>query len=133
MYKWDNGYKLGLPKIDEQHKKLFDLAEELYILFRDEFCIDKYDKIIEKINGLKEYTIFHFNTEEAYMQEIGYKKYLSHKVDHDDFIKTVNNIDMDMIDEGHDDFILELLKFVTTWISDHILQKDALIINKANM
>lgn len=132
MYHWNDTYKIEVPKIDEQHEKLFDLAEELYVLFKDEFCIDKYDKIVEKINGLKEYTIFHFNTEEAYMQEIGYKKFLSHKVDHDDFIKTVTNINLDMIDEGHDDFILELLTFVTTWISDHILQKDALIPKKTN-
>lgn len=130
MYSWNDNYKLGVPKIDEQHRRLFELAEELFVLYKDEFCFDKYDRIIQQIGELKDYTIFHFDTEESYMREIGYKKYLSHKVDHDDFIKTVNNIDMNMIDEGHDQFIFELLEFVTKWISDHILEKDMLIVAK---
>ncbi|MCM0647693.1 hemerythrin family protein [Clostridium swellfunianum] len=128
MIKWKEDYVLGIEIIDEQHKKLFEIAERAFNLLKDEFRTDKYDAIIEILGELKDYTVFHFKSEEDYMMSIGYRKVLSHKVYHNDFIETINNVDLSKIDKNQDEYIMELLGFVVKWIDEHILQQDKQII-----
>ncbi|MRY42955.1 bacteriohemerythrin, partial [Parabacteroides distasonis] len=40
MYEMKEEYKIGIDQIDEQHKKLFELADKAYTLLKDEFAID---------------------------------------------------------------------------------------------
>ncbi|MDX9873185.1 MAG: bacteriohemerythrin [Clostridia bacterium] len=122
--KWDDQYLTGIEKIDEQHKRLFEIAGSLYDLLRNDVYIDKYDRIMIVLDELKEYTDFHFKTEENFMKETGYKKYLSHKARHDDFIAKVNGLDLNEIDENQEDYLAEILDFVCMWIRNHILSED---------
>lgn len=124
MILWRNDYLLGIDKIDKQHKELFRIAADIYELMKNQLITDKYDKILHLISELKDYTIFHFSSEEAYMQSIGYRKFFSHKVEHDDFIEKINNVDMDKVDLDHEQYLLEILDFVVNWISKHILETD---------
>ncbi len=127
MITWKGDYCIGIEKIDTQHKKLFEIANGIYKLLKNELYIDKYDRIVSLLDELKDYTIYHFKTEEEYMQGIGYKKLLSHKVQHDDFIEKINNVDYRKIDENQQAYLLELLDFVADWIVHHILENDKLI------
>jgi len=124
MFTWKDEYETGVPHIDEQHKRLFEIGNDAYELLNNTFSVDKYDKIVNLIEELRDYAIFHFKSEEEYMLSISYKKFLSHKVDHDDFIKKVNDIDFKSMDESQNEYILSLLQFVYKWISEHILIKD---------
>jgi hemerythrin len=128
MFNWKQDYVVGVEIIDTQHKKLFEIGNRAYELLKDKFRTDKYDEIISILTELKDYTIFHFKTEEEYMMSIGYKKFFSHKVYHNDFIETINNIDLSKVDKNQNEYIMELLEFVAKWINDHILEKDKLII-----
>lgn len=128
MFKWKQDYVLGVGVIDEQHKKLFEIGERAYQLLKDKFRTDKYDEIVSILAELKDYTIFHFETEEEYMMSIGYKKFLSHKVYHNDFMETINSANLGSIDKNQDEYIMELLGFVAKWIDEHILQQDKQII-----
>lgn len=128
MIKWKESYELGVDHIDDQHVKLFEIADRAYNLLINDFVTDKYDKIIEILGELKEYTVFHFNSEEEYMLSIGYKKFLSHKVEHENFINEINNINLDKIDINQDQSVKEILEFVVDWIDKHILNQDKLIV-----
>jgi hemerythrin len=127
MYEMKEEYKIGINAIDEQHKKLFELTENTHQLLKNEFTLDKYDRIVHLIEELKEYTIFHFKTEEEYMDSIGYKRMFMQKVEHDAFIKKISDIDLKKIDENQDDYIIGILKFLNDWLVEHILEKDMLI------
>lgn len=125
MYvQWDEQYQLGIEKIDEQHKRLFEIADSIYELLNNDIYLDKYDRIMIVVDELKEYTDFHFKTEENFMRETGYRKYLSHKTRHDDFIAKINNLDLNVIDENQADYLGEILDFVCMWIKNHILSED---------
>lgn len=124
MITWKNEYLLGIEKVDEQHKELFRIATDIYELMKNQLITDKYDQILKLIAELKDYTIFHFASEEEYMKSIGYRKFFSHKVEHDDFIENINNVDLDKIDLDHEQYLLEILEFVVNWISKHILDTD---------
>lgn len=127
MYEMKPEYLTGIEFIDEEHTKLFAIANEAYELLTNQFIPDKYDYIMEVINDLKDYTKYHFNHEEEYMLSIGYKRILSQKVEHADFIEKIDSYNPDKIDEGQKDALLELLEFLNTWLVEHILKKDTLI------
>ncbi|WP_315073655.1 hemerythrin family protein [uncultured Clostridium sp.] len=127
MYEMKEEYKIGVELIDNQHKKLFELADKAYMLLKDEFTIDKYDKIVEILQELKDYTIFHFKSEEEYMASINYKRMFTQKVEHDAFIKKLEAIDLKNVDENQNESLMEVLNFLNDWLTEHILKNDKLI------
>jgi hemerythrin len=127
MLKWDDKFSVGVEMIDEQHKKLFEIGNRAYQLLNNEIYIDKYNKIVSILHELIDYTEYHFNWEEEYMISIGYKRMFTQKVEHDGFIKELKNINYDRIDRDQNNYIKEILDFLFTWITEHILDKDMLI------
>ncbi len=127
MITWKDDYCIGVEEIDNQHKKLFEIANGIYKLLKNDVYLDKYDRIVSLLDELKDYTVYHFKTEEDYMHGIGYKKLLSHKVQHDDFIEKINDVDYQKVDESQQAYLLELLDFVAAWIVHHIIENDKLI------
>lgn len=130
MFEMKEEYKLGVPLIDEQHARLFELGESAFKLLKDKYIVDKYNKIIEVIQEMSEYAVTHFKDEEAYMESINYKKLFSQKIEHAEFIKKVSELDLSKIDENHDEAIMDILTFLSKWLSEHIIEKDLLIVAK---
>ncbi|NLB88014.1 MAG: hemerythrin family protein [Syntrophomonadaceae bacterium] len=130
MIQWKDDYSLGIEEIDKQHQRLFEIADQAYQILKDDFSIDKFDQVIAILEELKEYAVYHFKTEEEYMQKIGYRKFLSHKVIHDDFIRKVQETDLNKVDENPDKYLLEVLDFIVNWIDEHILGVDKAIVGK---
>ena len=124
MIEWSDKFKTGIEIIDEQHKELFRLFNRVYDLYNNEFIIDKYDQIIAAVEALKEYTKYHFKAEEDYMLSIRYKKFFEHKLKHEDFIRKIDSIDYNIIDYNQQNHLLELLKFITDWIVEHVVTVD---------
>ena len=91
---------------------------------KDEFVPDKFDYIVKILNDLKEYTIFHFENEEAYMQSISYKMVFSHKLEHQEFIEKLNHLDWIEIEKDQDAAITGILEFLNHWLVNHILYTD---------
>ncbi|NLJ97204.1 MAG: hemerythrin family protein [Clostridiales bacterium] len=126
-YEMKPEYYTGIKFIDEEHEKLFDIANRAYELLMNEFIPDKYDYIMEVVDELKDYAKYHFDHEETYMQSVKYKRILSQKVAHDDFIEKINQYDSRVVDENQRESLLELLDFLTTWLVHHIFKQDKLI------
>ena len=126
-YEMNPEYYTGIKFIDEEHSKLFEIANKTYELLMNEFIPDKYDYIMEVVNELKDYAKYHFDHEETYMSSIKYKRFLSQKVAHDDFIEKINEYDSEIIDENQRESLFELLEFLTSWLIEHIYKQDKLI------
>lgn len=124
MLIWKEEYALGVEEIDDQHKHLFELGNGIYSLLEDYLLPDKYDKIVQIVSELKEYTLYHFKSEEEYMLKIKYPGYFKQKVAHDDFIKEIESVDFSAVDEDQDGYIRKLINFIFGWIVDHILKSD---------
>ncbi|MBC2582407.1 bacteriohemerythrin [Clostridium sp. DJ247] len=124
MFKWKAEYETGVDFVDEQHKKLFEIGDRAYELLSNDLYVDKYDRILDIVEELKSYTVFHFTSEEEYLLKEGYKDFFSHKVEHDSFIKKINDVDLNKVDHEQNQYIMELLEFIFKWIDGHILVKD---------
>lgn len=124
MIEWSDKYKTGIELVDEQHKELFRLFNKIYDLYLNEFLIDKYDQIITAVEELKEYTKHHFKAEEEYMVSIRYNKFFEHKLKHEDFIRKIDTIDYNIIDNNQQSELLDILKFVSNWLIEHVITVD---------
>lgn len=127
MYEMKEEYYTGIELIDREHKELFRIADEAYQVLKDDFISDKFDHIVKIIINLKEYAIKHFADEEAYMQSIQYKRLLSQKVEHMDFIDKLQAINFERMDHNQTGTLVDLLEFLNDWLVHHILEKDKLI------
>lgn len=129
MLVWKEEYGIGVDLIDEQHKHLFEIGNRAYSILKDKLCIDKYDKMAEVLEDLKEYTKYHFKTEENYMLDIGYSNYFAQKVAHKDFVDKLDSYDLNSIEELTNKEIEEILSFIFKWVLEHILKEDKKIVN----
>ncbi|WP_186431607.1 bacteriohemerythrin [Clostridium sp. BSD9I1] len=127
MFEWKEQYDTGVNAIDKEHKRLFEIGSQIYALAKNDNYIDYYDKIMDLIEELKSYTVYHFNNEEKIMKLYEYPKYDEQKDMHYKFIQKINNLDLKEIDANQQGSILELLEFVCKWIESHILKEDVQI------
>ena len=125
MIRWQDKYALGVVKIDEQHRKLFEIAGEIEALLNDEFITDKYDDIVAILGELKDYTIQHFKDEEEFMLSNKFPMFLTHKMMHNDFVEKIDSIDLSKVDNEQNLYLKEILNFVGAWLVEHILVEDA--------
>lgn len=129
MYVLKDEYLTGIELIDKEHKRLFEIADEAYQILHNEFIPDKYDNMCDILDKLKEYTLMHFEHEEQYMEEIGYSKILSQKVQHQEFREKLDTVDLNDVDKDPEAALQDILTFLTEWLVDHIMHLDKRIGN----
>ncbi|OFI06987.1 bacteriohemerythrin [Clostridium acetireducens DSM 10703] len=124
MFIWKESYNVDIEQIDNQHRRLFQLGNNIYDIVKLNDNYDHYDEIMTALDALKEYTVYHFGTEEKLMKEYNFKKYEDHKIEHDAFIKRISGFSKKDIDNEQKEVLLDLLSFILNWIEAHILGSD---------
>jgi hypothetical protein len=123
IFPWDDNFNTGLPKVDEQHRKLVQLLNVLasHVAFQSE--IPQLNEIFEE---LADYTVYHFQTEE----EI-WKTYLGddpaeveHRATHARFVAEVARLKAELGTKPLTELTEEALAFLARWLASHILETD---------
>jgi hemerythrin len=118
--KWQKSYSVGIIDIDAQHKKLFSFYDDLVdAIYKGETN----ENLGKCLDGLLNYVVVHFDTEEAYMSKLGYPEYEKHKAEHKALREKTYYLHKDY-SEGKPVLTLELLDFFRKWISQHVLTTD---------
>ena len=84
-------YYTGIELVDREHRKLFEIIGEVNALIHNDLLHDKYDEIVRLLDELREYTKFHFEDEEAYMQKINSPMLEAQKRAHQAFVDKLND------------------------------------------
>jgi len=113
---WHDNYSVGIKSIDQQHKKLINLINQLQTAV-DYSTGEEFER--EALDALVDYTRTHFSYEESLMQEYGYPGYEPHSAEHQKMIKEVEDI-LAEYDKDHEQAILRALNFLKEWLIDHI-------------
>lgn len=119
---WSDSYLLGIPEIDNQHKKLIQIANELYAAATgtDEAYGLNMAKVLKK---LTDYTVYHFSNEEEFMRKYGYSGLDIHKTAHDNFINEVNHQIKQLSSDRKNDGV-RFYSYMVGWILNHIAKAD---------
>lgn len=118
---WNNSLLLNIPIIDNQHKTLFKLFDELILLDKEE---DKDNKILPTLIELQRYSIYHFDTEEALMREANWSKLEIHLSQHKLFKNKCNEFIFEY-NYGNKVLVEQMVLFLQKWLIIHISEVDA--------
>ncbi|MBV7276125.1 bacteriohemerythrin [Clostridium thailandense] len=124
MFDWKKEYSINIKIVDDEHRKLFEIGQSIYDLAINKNYVDYYDRILDLIDELKEYTVYHFSDEERVMRLYDYPDFDNHKKIHEEFVGKIENVNLNTVDDDQQKSILRLMDFVYVWIDEHILGQD---------
>ena len=118
LVKWSGTFSVGVKLIDDQHKGLLNLVNDLFNhVIGDEAAERAYfQKVIQTaVNYVK----VHFATEEKIMIATKFPGYAEHKRAHDTFVLTVVDNIRDF-EAGKKFTLAAFTKFLKEWVLTHI-------------
>ena len=124
---WSPTFSVGVQIIDDQHKGLFNLVNDLFnhVSGNEQEEREYFNKVIQQA---VKYVKIHFATEERIMTTTKYPGYANHKREHDSFVMTVVEKVQDF-EAGRRLTLTSFTKFLKEWILTHIAVMDKQYIN----
>jgi hemerythrin len=117
---WSADLSVNIKEIDEQHKKLINLLNDLH----DAMKAGKGKILLGSIfTELVKYTDTHFKFEEEYFTKYNYAQTKEHSDEHDSLRKTALELKA-KFDSGNIVITVEVLNFLVGWIENHIMKID---------
>jgi hemerythrin len=119
---WDERYIIGIPVVDEQHKALLDLTNELYEACRkgDEAAREQFKDTIRRT---VDYVKFHFSNEEKILERVKYPKASEQKQQHECFVRKILE-EVHNFQTGKTFVPNQFVRFLRDWILEHIAVSD---------
>ncbi len=120
---WDEDMKIGIDKIDRQHRELFEYANLLVHAIREGKDRNEVDRVISFLN---DYVINHFRDEEEIMQEHEYSFASVQKEQHAKFIKHFKGIKSELKEmrESRTYLMFRIRLLVVDWLVNHTYKED---------
>ena len=114
---WKPFYSVGNAAIDDQHKRLLTIVDDLYVAVQTGNVQTRVQSVLDR---LADYTTVHFDYEERVMRECGYPRLEAHIVMHQEMRRRALEFraNPDAV-AGH-----ELLQFVKNWWVRHVQNQD---------
>ena len=117
---WSEEYCIGEDELDSQHKRMFELVNEL----NDAMVSGHSQEALASIMAqLIAYTQTHFAYEEQVMLNNDYINYIEHKKMHDALAGYALEIKR-QIDEGNMCIDISLMNFLLEWVENHVKNED---------
>ena len=125
---WNPLYDTKHKIIDEQHRELVNIINDLYMSTIDQ-KINKNEAFISASKRCIEYTDYHFKTEEKIMDIINYSEAENHKAMHKEFYNEVLN-QIKNYQEGQPFIANKLVKYLKDWLLEHIAFRDKIFVEE---
>ena len=119
---WNKNLEVGNDLIDQQHKKLFEKADQLFEAGKSG---KSKEHIMQMFDFLDDYAKTHFRDEEKYMQSINYPEYNQQKQMHEGFINRLAELRKEYETAGANiTVIIGANQFILDWLTNHISNAD---------
>lgn len=128
LIKWNELLSVNIAEIDQQHQQIIASINEL----NDAMKSGKGNDVVGAIvNNLITYTVTHFKTEEDLFAKHGYPDTQKHKKEHAAFVNKVSGF-RDGFEKRKSFLTLEVMSFLSEWLSHHILGTDKMYVQFLN-
>jgi len=114
---WTNELSIGNTKIDNEHKKLLDVIDDLVELVELNSNRQKFAEILSKMT---DYVFSHLRKEENYMKDFGYPKLNEHIQNHNEYNYKVAMYNIELLGNNPPD-PNEIIEYLEKWWKNHIL------------
>lgn len=118
---WNSSLSVGVEALDEDHKKLLGMVNNLHDAVQSGRGREALGKILA---GLIDYTVLHFAREEKYLQENGYAEAPAHKREHADLTRQLLDVQAKYKAGASPSLSLEAMSFLNNWLVNHIQGSD---------
>ncbi|MHC6202970.1 bacteriohemerythrin [Breznakiellaceae bacterium SP9] len=119
---WSNTFSVGVKIIDEQHKGLLDLVNDMFNhCVGNEAAEHAYFRTI--IDSTVDYVRVHFATEEKIMLATKFSGFQEHKAKHDSFVLKVLD-ESSRFNDGHPFNLISFTRFLKDWLLTHVAVSD---------
>ena len=114
------GLRLGIDLIDEQHRRFYEIMNNLIAA---DLEADQRDLVCGILNELAEYVAEHFSTEEELMARFEYPDRAAHQLQHVHFAAQVEDFHRkyERSEIGLED---EIMAYMVDWFTRHVRQED---------
>ncbi|AGF58393.1 bacteriohemerythrin [Clostridium saccharoperbutylacetonicum] len=124
-FQWKDEYNLNIEEIDKQHRKLMEIGKKAYDIAVIDDGYDRYDEIMTILDELLEYTKYHFEYEENMLKQYNYEHIHNQEEEHAFYVYKIKQVaSREDIDENQRKVVLEIIDFLSKWISEHIMGAD---------
>lgn len=121
LMEWDDKLSVGVMQIDNEHKQLIKMVNELHDAIRANHGKEVLGKVLD---GLIAYTGAHFGHEESEMKRTAYPQASTHVAEHQALVKKVLEIHAAYKAGKHAVLGMETLAFLRDWLVKHIKGTD---------
>jgi hemerythrin len=118
---WTDKLSVGVGVIDEDHKKLVSMVNELYDAMQAGHGREKLGRILGE---LVQYTKFHFAREEKFFAQTGYPAAGPHKQQHEALTRQVLDVQQKYAAGSNATLSLDVMHFLKNWLVTHIQGSD---------
>ena len=119
-FEWSEEISINVVEIDEQHKLLIGIINDLHDSIQEGSAKEDINKILVR---LILYIQIHFDTEEHLMTETNYPDETEQKKEHFALATRVGELYRRQL-EGQPSVAIEIMDFLKIWLTDHILNID---------
>ena len=120
MIEFDNTLLTHVDEMDEQHRRLIDLLNDVYKLLKE----GKREEAVKFFaDQVVAYTEYHLSEEEKFMQEIDYPELEQHKKLHEIFRREIYNL-APLVEKGDPQAFKQALSYAWGWLYNHIAKTD---------
>ncbi|MCR5716383.1 MAG: hemerythrin family protein [Lachnospiraceae bacterium] len=123
-FDWQPSMATGIEAVDTQHQQLLKIGRDIEQLLQSK-CIGVTDKqLIDLICDMRNFTGYHFYTEESLMEECKYDKRVAHKEQHRKYEMLVQNYDVRNLKKDPEKALQEARELLQDVIFNHMLKED---------
>lgn len=120
LFTWQPEFEVGIPEVDDQHRELVALLNELHVAIREYHGNTTSREVLDR---LADYTSTHFRMEEELMALSRYPGLEAHRQQHAELTRQLAELRHRMEVEGTP-VAFELLEFLKNWLNQHITDCD---------
>ena len=120
LIEWSDSLSVGIPSIDEQHRELVAILNELHEAMMERRGRDVLGGLFAR---LIDYTKYHFSHEEELLERAQYAEFTAHRTQHVMLAEKVKQLQA-QFEAGKITLGVEVMEFLRDWLRNHIAVSD---------
>ena len=123
-FDWQPQMATGIEEVDEQHKQLLSMGRDIEQVLQINCIGTTEQQLLDIVCGFRNFTAYHFYTEEVLMEKSAYPKLGAHRKEHQEMISVVMKFDVVALKKEPVKALSDAREILQERIFEHMLVAD---------